>query len=253
MANNFIRGAGYLWQGFRLLMHPSVIPFVILPILLNIVIYYFLVDSLYQFGSTKIETWLNVLPEWLSALKNLIKVLFIALIVVVVAFTFSTFATFLGAPFYGLLAEKVVFIKTGETPAMALNWQGLLKIIPRTLIRETQKLSYYLLRVIPLLILWAVGFVLVFLQPIVSLLWFIFSAKLLAIQYTDYAFDNDEIPFSRMKQTLSKVKLTTLGFGSITQFCLMIPFVSIIVVPTAVCGATLLYCDELKNLHTNAK
>lgn len=60
--------------------------------------------------------------------------------------------------------------------------------------REWQKLAWYLPRAIVLLILYfipGIG------QTVAPVLWFLFSAWMLAIQYCDYPFDNHKVPLRR--------------------------------------------------------
>ncbi len=239
-------GVGYFFQGLKFLAHRKVLPFVWLPILLNAVLYYFLFTSLYVAGVAEMEGWLARLPEWLGFLITLLRYLFIALIIVIIALTFSSVSTLIGAPFYGLLSEQIAVIKTGEAPAMPLTLKSIIGLIPRTTKRELQKLLYYLLRVVPLAILWLIGLLIAVIQPVVSILWFIFGSRMLSIQYIDFAFDNDAIDFATMRKSLKANRRLTLSFGAITQFALMVPVVSIFVVPAAVCGGTLLYCERLK-------
>lgn len=245
MLTNLIAGAGYLAEGIKLLAHKRVLPFVWLPILFNVLIYYFLFQGLYEFGLGKIDGVMSTLPSWLDFIGSLLRWIFVILMSVIIAFSFSTVATLLGAPFYGLLAEQIAVEKTGEAPAISLSWKSLLAIIPRTLLRETQKLLYYIVRLIPLFLLWLIGFFIAVVQPLVSILWFLFGAKMLSIQYTDFAFDNDGMNFRTTKKTLKSNRAISLGFGATTQITLMIPFISIFIIPAAVCGATALYYDHL--------
>ena len=240
-------GISYFFQGLKFLTHPKVLPFVWLPILANAVIYYFLFTSLYVAGVAEMEEWLARLPEWLGFLITILRYLFIALIIVVIALTFSSVSTLIGAPFYGLLSEQIAVIKTGEAPAMPLTLKSIIGLIPRTTKRELQKLFYYLVRVVPLALFWLIGLIIAILQPVVSVIWFVFGARMLSIQFIDFAFDNEGIVFSDMRKSLKVNRRLTLSFGAITQLALMIPIVSIFVVPAAVCGATVLYCERLKD------
>jgi hypothetical protein len=63
--------------------------------------------------------------------------------------------------------------------------------------REWQKFAWYLPRAIVLLILYfmpGIG------QTVAPVLWFLFSAWMLAIQYCDYPFDNHKVPFKEMRR-----------------------------------------------------
>ena len=104
--------------------------------------------------------------------------------------TFSTIANWIAAPFSGLLAEQLEARLTGATPP-DVGVFGIMKDIPRIMKREWQKLARYLPRAIVLLLLYfipGVG------QTVAPVLWFLFSAWMLAIQYCDYPFDNHKVP-----------------------------------------------------------
>lgn len=71
---------------------------------------------------------------------------------------------------------------------------GMVKDIPRIMKREVQKLAYYLPRAIVLLLLYLIPGIG---QTVAPLLWFGFSAWMLAIQYCDYPFDSSAIRLTR--------------------------------------------------------
>ena len=244
-----MQGASYLLKGLAFLFRLRILPFVLIPVLLNTVLYYFLIDTGYKHFDLWLNSWLGALPEWLSFIENILRFLFFALVAIAAALTFSSVSNLFGAPFYGLLAEQVTLLATGQAPQQPLNLATLLRMIPRTIGRELRKLLYYL----PRLLLLGIGSLLTMipllapLQPVMTLLWFIFGARMLSIQYLDYAFDNDEKSFGTMRQSLKKHRRLSLSFGAITQFALIVPVLPIIFVPAAVCGGTLLYCEKLSD------
>ncbi|MGL9734838.1 MAG: EI24 domain-containing protein [Symbiopectobacterium sp.] len=70
------------------------------------------------------------------------------------------------------------------------------------------------------------------------LLWFGFSAWMLAIQFCDYPFDNHKISFPTMREALRRYKLNKLQFGALVSVFTLVPFLNLVVMPVAVCGAT---------------
>lgn len=244
-----LQGASYLLKGLTFLFKLRILPFVLIPILLNTVIYYLLIDTGYKHFDLWLNSWLGALPEWLNFIESILRFLFFALVAVAAALTFSSVSNLIGSPFYGLLAEQVTVLATDEAPEQPLNVATLLRMIPRTIGRELRKLLYYL----PRLLLLGIGSLLTLipllapLQPVITILWFIFGARMLSMQYLDYAFDNDEKSFGTMRQSLKKHRRLSLSFGAITQLALIIPLLPIIFVPAAVCGGTLLYCEKLSD------
>ncbi|MFT2090787.1 sulfate transporter CysZ [Paraglaciecola sp. 2405UD69-4] len=236
----------YFLLGFSLISTKGLKRFVFFPLAINLVLFSVAIYFLFGEISASIVWMVDLIPdwEWLSWLKQGLSYIIwpIAVISILLVFSliFGTLANWIAAPFNGLLAEKVEQHLTGQT----MDDTGLLDIfkdIPRTLGRELAKLSYYLPR--------AIGFLLLFfILPLFGqVLWFLFSAWMMAIQYCDYPFDNHKVPFSRMKYVLGNNKSQSFSFGITVSICSMIPIVNFLVMPVAVCGATALWVEELKD------
>jgi CysZ protein len=116
------------------------------------------------------------------------------------------------------------------------------QLISRTLLRELKKLEYFIPRYLGLLL---ISFI-----PVVNIvspvLWFVFGAWVLTLQYLDYALDNNGHSFADLHQALKLQPLTTLGFGFVVAIGFMIPLVNLLVMPAAVCGATLYWSEQIK-------
>lgn len=158
---------------------------------------------------------------------------------------FSTLANWIAAPFNGLLAEQLEARLTGATPPDT-GILGIMKDVPRIMKREWQKLAWYLPRAIVLLILYfipGIG------QTVAPVLWFLFSAWMLAIQYCDYPFDNHKVPFKEMRTALRSRKVTNMQFGALTSLFTLIPVLNLFIMPVAVCGATAMWVDCYRAKH----
>lgn len=158
-------------------------------------------------------------------------------------FTFTTITNFIAAPFNALLAEKVELQLTGEQ-LNNMTVAEMLKDVPRMLKREWQKMAYSIPRFIALFLL---SFVPVVGQTVVPVLTFVFGAWLLAIQYCDYPFDNHKISFKRMRNALGQRKILNFTFGTFVSIFTALPFVNLVVMPVAVCGATAMWVEEYRN------
>ena len=75
----------------------------------------------------------------------------------VVFFSFTVLANLIAAPFNGLLAEKVEKSLGGDIPSEDTEWKALVADIIPSILVELRKLSYFLLRAIPLLILFLIA------------------------------------------------------------------------------------------------
>ena len=239
MAANPLRGAGYLVRGFSMLTEPGLRQFVMVPLLINVLLFSGAIWLLTaQFGEW-INYWMSLIPDWLSFIDWLLWPIFAVLVLVLVYFSFGVVANLIAAPFNGLLAEKVEERCRGAINSDS-GWKAIVALIPRTIGRELAKLAYYLPRVVILLIITLIPG----LQLIAPLLWFLFGAWMMAIQYCDYPMDNNKITFARMKQLLKARRFCALSFGALVSVGLMIPVLNLLIMPAAVVGATLYWVEE---------
>lgn len=163
-------------------------------------------------------------------------------IILVFSYFFSTIANWIAAPFCGLLAEQLEGRLTGK-PLPDNGWSGLVKDLPRIMKREWQKLAYYLPRALVLFLLY---FVPVFGQTAAPVLWFLFSAWMLSIQYCDFPFDNHKVSFRQMRSALRQNKTENMQFGALVSLFTMIPLLNLVIMPVAVCGATAMWVDKYR-------
>ena len=71
---------------------------------------------------------------------------------------------------------------------------------------------------------------------------------MLNLQYQDFVMDNNLFEFKEMREQLNNKRMLSLGFGSIINVFNFIPFVNLVVMPVAVIGGVLLFCDNNKQL-----
>lgn len=224
------------------MMRPGIRAFVILPLLANIIVMGGALWWLFSRFSGWISWLMAKIPGWLQWLDYLIWPVAVISILLVFTYFFSTIANIIASPFNGWLAEKLEAELTGR-PAPDQGYADLIKDIPRILKREMVKLLYYIPRALVLLVLFfipGIG------QTIAPVLWFIFGAWMMSVQYGDFPFDNHKVSFPAMKQTLRRDNMTSLQFGSLVSVLTMIPFVNLFIMPAAVCGATALWVDRYR-------
>lgn len=231
-------GAGYLMLGFKLIRLKGVKRFVFVPLFINLCLF----AAAFSYLFSHVDDWMLALAQWLpeslSWVVTVAQPLTLMFFLVMFSFIFSSVANWLAAPFNGLLAEKLEMTLTKDTPASGALFD-VVKDVPRTLSREWCKFRYYLPR--------ALGFFLISFIPVVGqLCWFLFLAWMMAIQYKDYAFDNHKVPFTDMKHILADNKGLSYSFGITTAVFSMIPFVNLVIMPVAICGATALWVDHYR-------
>ena len=128
----------------------------------------------------------------------------------------------------------------------ALPEQGLQRFYGRCATNaETGVDQIYLLRAACL------GFLLVFfLLPVIGqVVWFLFTSWMMAIQYCDYPYDNHKISFANMRSQLRGDLTGSYSFGITVSIASMVPFLNLLVMPVAVCGATAMWVDRYKQSH----
>lgn len=236
---NARNGVYYFIQGWSLIRLPGIRRFVLFPLLINILFMFSAFYWLFKQLGGWIDTLMSYVPGWLQWLDYLIWPIAVLFILFVFTYFFSTIANFIAAPFNGLLAEQLEARLTGKP----LNGTSIIRDIPRILKREWIKLAYYLPRAAIILVLYLVPGVG---QTIIPVLWFIFSAWMITIQYCDYPFDNHKVDFNVMKTALKQRRIDSIQFGSLVYLFTLIPVVNLFIMPIAVCGATAMWVDRYK-------
>jgi len=230
----------YLFRGLGMLMQPGLKRYVLVPTLISALI----LAGLIWIATLQFEVFMNwALPaedSWLYWLRWLLWPLFALTFMLLVFYTFTTIANLVGAPFNSRLSEIVsrrLNNDLSELPALPL-----LKDILQSMASELKKLSYYLLRAIPLLILMLFPLT----SAIASLLWLLFTIWFLALEYIAYPLENRQLRFQEQKSWLGKRPLSAMSFGGGVFVLMLIPLINLLVMPAAVIGATMLWHDKSK-------
>jgi len=245
MQNNPVSGAMYFIRGIRLIFAPGLRAYMIVPLLVNMVLF----SALIYFGAAQFRELLDwLLPDWLDWLAVVLLPLFIIAALVLVFFTFSLIGNLVAAPFNGLLAEAVECHITGQ-PIPGGGVKKMIADLGRTMVSELRKLAYIVIRGIPVLLL----FVIPGLNLAAPIIWILFGAWMLAISYVDYPMANHGLSFPEQRRQLGQHRYLALGFGAAAMFALAIPLVNFLVIPGAVAGATILWVERLEGPPAAAK
>jgi CysZ protein len=238
--NSLIRGINYLLDGYSLIFKPGLRRFVIIPLIINILMFVALFFLLGHFMG-EFNHWVaRYLPGWLHWLAVILWLVFFVSFFIMFIFTFVTLGNIVSAPFNSLLAEKVELYLTGILPeqrSLMVN----IRDVPRIVGRQLGIIAYYLPRALVLLLLFLVPVV----QPLAALAWFLFNAWIMTLTYMDYPTDNHRIPMGDVRARLWTKRWLTLGFGMSVLVASMIPLVNLFAIPAAVAGATKLWVKEL--------
>jgi len=238
MKGSIARGAGYLTRGARLLNHPSLRPFVLIPLAINVLIFGSLIGVGFNYMSDLMDWMLSRIPDWLHFIEWILWPLIGITVSLITGYLFTSVALIIASPFNALLAEKAEELITGQ-PVTSLEGLGAaLLAMPRSILREILKLLYY----IPMAIF---ALLLSFIPGIGAVAWLLLGAWMMSIQFVDYPMDNHQLSFAKVKAAVRSRRLSSMGFGGMVALCTGIPLVNFFVVPAAVVGATLLWCEEL--------
>ena len=230
-------GIQSLLAGFGLLNKPGVRLFVIIPLVINTLLF----AAVIWYGAQQLEqliVWLqNQLSgwwEWLDWILWLLWPLFAALSLLLVFFGFSIVANLIGAPFNGFLAAAVEQHLTGTWP----DDGGSMKQLPQEIVKavggELRKLLYFALWALPLLLLFVVPLI----NMAAPIIWFLFGAWMLALEYMDFPLGNYGHTFPGIRRIVARQRPAAFGFGMAALLLSMIPVLNFIAMPVAVAGAT---------------
>ncbi len=242
--NNPVTGISYLFKALPLLTKPGIKSYVIIPLLINIFFFsigiYFGFAYFGQFMDWALDT--SGMWSWVAAIVNFIKpllyIIFGLTLLVLIFYTFSIMANIVAAPFNGLLAEATEKHLTGKLMDDASSFKQIMKDLIPTIMMEIRKLIYMILWSIPFLI---ILFVVPILGPVI---WFLFTAWTMSLQYMDYPMANHKLTFAQQRALQGKSRLFSMGFGGVTMGASMIPLVNFIIMPTAVIAATIIWVEQ---------
>lgn len=245
MVTNPVSGAAYFLRGFGLINQPGIRRFVIIPLLINILLFSAAIALGINYFDAFMTQLMPELPDWLSWLEWLFWILFLLIASLIIFFGFSLLANIIAAPFNGLLAEAVEEHLTGRKPGGDGGWKKALAEAVPAIKAELKKVAYFVGFAIPCLLL--------FLVPVVNILapfiWMLFSIWVLAMEYMDYPMGNHGHLFPANRSVMGRRRLQSLGFGGAVMLGTLIPFGNFLVMPVAVAGATALWVEKYQAEH----
>lgn len=230
--NNPVLAVSFLFKGLKLLSSPELRKFVIIPMLINVVLYSAALTLGYFYIADLIDQFI---PNWLHWLSWILWPLIFISFFIVIFFTFTVMANLLAAPFYGKLSAKTMAMVSDK--AFATAEQPLIKV----LFAESKRMVYLLTRALPLLLLSIMPGI----NVLAPFLWALFGAWGMALEYLAYPLENQGVLFAEQKELVKSVKFGALSFGGLAVLGLTIPVLNVIIAPAAVIGATL-YFNEIK-------
>lgn len=238
--DNPLSGIKYLFKGLQLLTSPGIRAYVIIPLLINTTIFI----AAIWLGFSYIGDWINwlmaKLPEWLHWLSWILYLVFGLVCLLFVFFTFSLLANIVAAPFNDLLCGAVIKRLHGKPIAGDELQRGFIGQIVPSILNEIRKFVYFIGWSIPFLILLVIPGI----NIIGSVLWFLFSAWMLNLEYMDYPMSQQNLEFTKQRGILKQRKILSYSFGSVINVATLIPVANFLVMPAAVAGAAALWLEK---------
>ena len=242
MSGNLFTGAGYFLRGLAMTFQPGLRRFVLIPLIANVILFSLMGWLLYGLIVDFYDAAMLTVPEWLQFLSWIITPLLWLIGGLMTGYLSTLLVLMLTSPFHALLAEKVEEAITGEpVPALDGITAAVLEV-PRAMFRELRKVLYYVPMALAVLVLTIVPLFSAF----APLAWFLLGAWMMSLQFVDYPMDNHRLAFRDVRDACAARRLSTIGFGGTVALFTGIPLLNLIVIPSAVIGATLLWCEELR-------
>ena len=235
---NYLKGFSECFSGFNLIFLPGIRRFVIIPLIINISLF---TGAIYLL-SQKMDEWIqSLLPSWLSWLEWLFWPLFMLTALLFVFYSFTLIANLIAAPFNSLLAARVEAHLSGK-PVEHINTEKLWKLALRSFASEIHKLLYFIMWLIPLIILTLIPGI----NLIAPFAWFIFTAWSFSLEYMDYPLANHGLLFKEIRLYNRQHRMRALGLGSGIFIITSVPVLNFLAMPVAVAGATRLTLQTKK-------
>ena len=239
MLNDFVQGIRFAIRGFSLINQSGIRGYVLVPLLINVVLFSIAI----WYGYSVINEFINyLLPPWLDWLKWLLWPVFALSALLVVFYTFTLVANLIAAPFNSVLAQKLERKLSSETFTTHSSTLAVLSGMGTAMANEVKKLLYLLLWAIPLMVL--------FLIPGINLaapfLWFVFGAWMLSLEYADYPMANYDLKFRDERALLRQHTSLAMGFGSVIMLMTAVPVLNFLSMPVGVAGATAMWVGRLR-------
>ncbi|WP_371500650.1 EI24 domain-containing protein [Kitasatospora sp. NBC_00374] len=239
---DFAAGVGYLFKGQRwVVRHGRWWGFGMIPALITLVGYVAALTALVVWSGDLADWATPFADHWASPWQGLLRGLVVAVVVAASGLlslvTFTAATLLVGQPFYESLCEKVDESEGGAPPAPEVSlW--------RELLVSARDSVQVLLRVVGFgVLLFAAGFVPLVGQTVVPVLGVCVSGYYLTAELSAVALQRRGIPQRERLRLLRGRMPLTLGFGVGVTLLFLVPFVTVLAMPGAVAGATLLGRD----------
>jgi CysZ protein len=239
--SNFTLGFLYPFRAGRFIKsHPMLLKFIIIPFLINLVVFSGAVYWGFAFFNAIVVNYIPQGDAWYWAiLTYFIWTAAVLITMVLVFFSFTVIGAIIASPFNDILSEKTEELLTGIPNEEPFVFKVFLKDARQTVLDETKKIVIFLILMLLLLPL--------NLLPGGSLPYSVLTVLLtvffLVVEYTGYVFYRKHLTFRDQRRFIFSRKFLLFGFGTGVMAVLAVPFLQFLCIPLGVVGATQLWHD----------
>ncbi len=207
-------------------------PYLLAPLLINIAVYALVIGLGVYFFADLVELFIPTGEGfYYSLLRFFAWIVFSVTLLVIVFFSFFAIACLIASPFNELLSAKyeefITGVKIDEGFGIAVGvWQ------------ECKRLLIYLPIICLLLILTLVFSFIPFLNLAVPVIWVVFGGLMAAFEFVSYPLDRRGMGLGEKFAFIRRSFMRHEGFGIAVYLAMLVPLLNIMVIPSAVIGAT---------------
>ena len=240
----FATGFSYPFRaGHFLIANPRLLVFVIIPFLINTVVFAVAVWFGLDFFEETVTAMLPQGDAWYWAiLYYFLWLVAIVATMVICFFLFAVVGNLIASPFNDLLSEKTELLVTGMQKEEPFQLVVFVKESLHLLLDEILKIAAFVAGMLILFILLLLPAVGPALYSFLSIVW---TALFLVVEYTGFIFARHNLKFSDQRRFIRERKLASLGFGLGALCLLAIPFLQFFTIPLGVVGAVHFWYDSL--------
>lgn len=246
----FVSGFRYpAVAAFFILRHPSLWPWCVLPVIINIVVIVLLWGWTGDFSHQLLTTHVSDAPGWYwDWLRMGAKILAFIVRAIVTLVAFVVVGTIAAVPFNDFLSEQTDKLAGGWRDPRPFSLKRTAWELFITGIQEGKRMTLFLLIIIPL---FAMSFIPV-LAPFSFAAKLIVTALFFTADYVSYPMERRGALLFRHKLLVARRYLfPSLGFGLAVTCIALIPVVNFLFFPLAVVGGTLLFNDLVRQYGDN--
>ena len=239
----FAKGFSYPFKaGHFLLRQPRLYPYVLIPFLINLVVFSLAVWFGLDFFDSTVEAMIPVGDAWYwSLLYYFLWLIAVLATVLLVFFLFAIIGNLIASPFNDILSEKTEALITGQCRDEPFEFLVFMRDSMHIFLDELLKISAFLAGMIILFVLLLLPAVGPALYSVLSVVWI---ALFLVVEYTGYIFSRHKLLFKDQRQFIRQRKLASIGFGTGSLCLLAIPFLQFFTIPLGVIGAVHFWYDN---------